>query len=407
MKRHTSMIIAVLIITARFTVYRESLLSSTRQGEQELTFQYLHLSDEMISTQSKSKQVSLKQGEYRVSLPRDTVFVPGDYLKMTAKVSSIYRGGISNSSSLLDLLIDTLWSQKRATIGAKSNITNIYYPGKVYVSSIVRALGVLQSNTRRSFTEVMNHDLGYLVSSMFLGGSMTVLPSDWQDVFRQSGLAHILSASGYNVVLVSSYLERVCSKKRKSHQTFIFLGIWAFVGMASWSASVVRAAVMRSIQMVGRMMGREVSALKSLTISIWLILLFRPDLLHSLSLWLSACATAGILLFQKKIISNVAVHPQPLLQPLFEDISVSIAATLGVLPIQLFVFQQFNPVSPIANGLVGWAIAPIMLFGLLSVVTRSVPMISQWFVMIVQALVNWMIGVATFAAPFSLNLAQE
>lgn len=199
--------------------------------------------------------------------------------------------------------------------------------------------------------------------SLFLGfvlGDDRDQPDSVRAAFRDSGLAHLTAVSGENVafllVLGGPLLGRLGVRAR-----------WiATVGLIAWFAlltrfepSVVRACTMAGLAATATFLARPASTLRLLGLAVTGLLLVDPLLVWSVGWWLSVGATAGIAVLAKPIAARL---PGPRVLAL--ALAVTIAAQLGVAPVQLAVFGPLPVASVPANLLAGPVAGPIMVWGL-------------------------------------------
>lgn len=199
-----------------------------------------------------------------------------------------------------------------------------------------------------------------LIAGITLGSKSQIPASFWESL-TNSGLAHVVVASGSNVSLVAGFLVGILTVflSRRLVIPFILAGIWIYALLAGLEAPVIRAAVMGSIAFSAQILGKVTFAWRSLVLSAILMILIRPDWLGDLGFILSFVATGSLLLFQGRISNALKAIPVVFR----EGISTSLAAQIGVTPILFVTFGRFNILSPVANALVLWSIPLIMALG--------------------------------------------
>ena len=105
---------------------------------------------------------------------------------------------------------------------------------------------------------------------------------------------------------------------------------------------------------------------------------------------LSFVATASILIFESRIKKLLASFPKIIK----EDLSVTLAAQIGVAPIIFVTFGQFNLLSPLINVLVLWTIAPITIIaGISGIVGLVIPSLGKLLVYLSYPLTLWFVKV--------------
>lgn len=168
-----------------------------------------------------------------------------------------------------------------------------------------------------------------------------------QAQFRDAGIMHLLCVSGLHVGLLAALIGGLLFFVGKNLRGRVIRGsiqlitIWTFVALSGLSPATVRAALMFSLFIVSRMMGRRTDALNLLAAAAIAMLAVDPMLLFNVGWQLSFSAVAGILLMRPviQLHSNI----------LWQAAIVSLAATVATLPVSLSTFHQFYPYFLIAN----------------------------------------------------------
>ncbi len=125
--------------------------------------------------------------------------------------------------------------------------------------------------------------------------------------------------------------------------------------------SVVRAAIMGSLGLLGQQLGRRQAGLNTLAFTAALMCLFTPSLPWDASFQLSFGATLGLILFAERMQNsfiNLANRwlpvglAQRLSQPVGEYFLFTLAAQAVTLPVIAWQFERFSLISLLANPLV-------------------------------------------------------
>ncbi|MEK7523980.1 MAG: ComEC/Rec2 family competence protein [Patescibacteria group bacterium] len=195
-----------------------------------------------------------------------------------------------------------------------------------------------------------------------LFGSRSSLPKNIVNDFKQTGLTHILALSGYNIVILITFIESLLSfLNRRWRNIFALIFIFVFTLLVGAGASVVRAAIMGSLGLFARIFGRPSAGLRALFITGYIMILFDPFLLlYDIGFQLSFGATAGILLFTNPLKKRLAFLPNWL--GMRDSFTTTTAAQAFTLPLIIFYFQGFSIVTPAAN-LVVLPFMPILMLG--------------------------------------------
>ncbi|MBU0578950.1 ComEC/Rec2 family competence protein, partial [Patescibacteria group bacterium] len=217
-----------------------------------------------------------------------------------------------------------------------------------------------------------------LVSGMVFGGTAS-LTQELQDSFRITGLTHVVSASGYNVSVVASLILVILSKifPRQVAGVLAIMMIWFYAIMAELVPPVVRAAIMITLNLfASQVFFKQNPVLKSLFLSVLLMLFFQPFYLFSLSFWLSTLATLGIILvlpllessqglFSRLFTGQIQVVKNNKQPNIFtESLLVTTAAQSLTLPLVAMIFGEVSWLSFITNTVLLWLTPLITLLGL-------------------------------------------
>ncbi|RJR28680.1 ComEC/Rec2 family competence protein [Candidatus Microgenomates bacterium] len=247
-----------------------------------------------------------------------------------------------------------------------------------------RVLGIFENNLPR--------DDAALVSGVVLG-SQKGISEEFNLVLRKAGVVHVVVASGTNVVFVSAFCMGVFLLffKRRSALVLSIASIWLYVLLSGFSPPLVRAALMGSVAAFAVVSGKISTGIRNLFFACVAMLLVKPVWAADLGFVMSVLASLGLILFESKINSKLLFVPKIVRQ----DLSTTLAAQVGVLPVLIGVFGNFNVLSPVVNVLVLWTIPPIMIIGSLSAVLGLVfEPLGGIFLFLVYPLTQWFISLA-------------
>lgn len=188
-------------------------------------------------------------------------------------------------------------------------------------------------------------------------GRDATLPDEVYEDFRTTGLAHLVAVSGSNVSLVAAlvFIVAVPVIGRKWSLLPAAALIAFYVVAAGMSASVVRAAVMAGVFLLGAALGRQQSALAGLGFAAIAMTAQSPAAAVDAGFQLSVAATAGLIVFgpwlhyllregTRRAGAAAFVPDLVLLAG-----ALSLAATLATLPIMWVTFGRVSIVGPFAN----------------------------------------------------------
>ncbi len=190
------------------------------------------------------------------------------------------------------------------------------------------------------------------------------MPSELSDDFRTSGLTHLLAVSGTNLTLVVGcllLLARWAGVRARGLVVVGVLGVVGFVLLARTEPSVVRAAAMGSVGLIGMGHHGRRRGTRALGGAVLLLLLFDPWLALSLGFALSVLATAGILWLAPGWRDRLM---RWLPRWVAEAVAVPLAAQIACTPLVAAISGQVSLVAVVANLLAAPAVGPATVLGL-------------------------------------------
>ncbi|MCO6494066.1 MAG: ComEC/Rec2 family competence protein [Bacteroidetes bacterium] len=247
--------------------------------------------------------------------------------------------------------------------------TGVHYQSITRIASQARAQIISQIGDlfpdpeHKGFTEAL------------LVGYRNNLNTEIVDSFSKTGTLHVLAVSGLHVgiiFLILNFIGKVFSGSKHENVIrvlIVIIGIWVYAFITGMSPSVKRAAIMFSIVQLGLLLRRRPQIYNSIYASAFIILLFNPFLIVSVSFQLSYAAVLGIVFFQPKI-RNWFIPQNKITQYIWDLIAVSLAAQIATFPLGIFYFYQFPLYFLLSNLVVIPAIFVAML-SLISAVSFS------------------------------------
>lgn len=195
-------------------------------------------------------------------------------------------------------------------------------------------------------------------------GDDSSVPDDLDEAFRASGLTHLLAVSGTNLTLMIAFLLLVARQLGiRGHWQLVVgvVGTAGFVLLARPEPSVLRAAAMGLVAIVGLGAGGKRRGVRALSLAVLILVLLDPWLARSPGFALSAMATGGILVLGP-LWRDAMARWMPTW--LAEAIAIPLAAQLACTPVVALLSEQVSVVAVVANMLVAPVVAPVTILGL-------------------------------------------
>ncbi len=226
--------------------------------------------------------------------------------------------------------------------------------------------------------------------------------------FSSAGVIHILAVSGMHVGLLYIMLEFLLKFLNRNSSTkiikviILISCIWLFAMITGLGGSIVRAAAMISMVIIGKNLKRRMDIINSLCSSAFLILLISPFTFIDAGFQLSFTALVGIALWERNFAQMIEFR-NPVLHLVWRMCSVSMAAQLGVLPLTLFYFNQFPLLFLVAN-IIAVPLSTGILFGGLGLFVLSlIPPIALYAGIILKTATQWLDGYINWVQSFSFS----
>lgn len=222
-----------------------------------------------------------------------------------------------------------------------------------------------------------------LLAGILLGVD-TGLTSELQQAFKNTGTAHIIAISGFNISIIAGIFFAFFSKFLGDRRGAVLaiLGIVLYTVLVGADAAVIRAAVMGSLALLAKQVGRRQMALNTLlAAAAGMCLFFNPLYIWDVGFQLSFFATLGLILYatpfsefaNRIIVKYFPTSAAEKFAELFSEfVLLTLAAQLTTIPIMAYHFQRISLVSFIANPFILPPQPAVMILGGLSVLLSHV-----------------------------------
>lgn len=229
-------------------------------------------------------------------------------------------------------------------------------------------------------------------------GDDAVSPPEYiKKSFINSGLLHILAASGMNVAFIFSFFFFFLSLLRVNYKvnvSFCILMVITYSLMTGLGASVVRATFMLVFVLIGKLIDRDAHSVSLLAFVALLMLLYNPMYINDVGFQLSFVVTLGLLVMTPYLVRS----KNKFLNWLIGTVSIPIIAQLWVIPIQIFYFNNISIYSVFAN-IMSVPILSVISFGgfVSSLIAPITPhFVCQGFDFILNPLIIILVNISDF-----------
>ena len=276
---------------------------------------------------------------------------------------------------------DYLAAQHIHSYMSSAEVTTLPDKGGNPISS---ALYALRDRSLENIYRMFPDPESSLLAGILLGVD-TGLTRELQQAFKNTGTAHIIAISGFNISIIAgiffAFFSRFLGERRGAVVAILGIALYTFVVGAD--AAVVRAAIMGSLALFAKQVGRRQFALNTLLAVAFVMTVVNPLFVWDVGFQLSFFATLGLILYAdpfSQFADRIIRHYFPesaaerFAELFSEFVLLTLAAQLTTIPIMAYHFQRISLVSFIANPFILPAQPAVMILGGLAVLLSLV-----WF----------------------------
>jgi len=303
------------------------------------------------------------RGTALVYLPRYPTFAYGDRLQVT--------GLLQTPPEFADFSYrEYLARQGIFSLVRRAQAVRV---GKGTVNVLQAVLLSFRQRAQAVIGRILHEPAASLLTGILLGVEGGI-PKDVNEAFAATGTSHIVAISGFNIAIISGLFYQVFRRwfgPRRAVWPSI-AGIALYTLLVGASASVVRAAVMGILYLVGRNLGRPTYVPASLAAAAVGMTLWNPLVLWDVGFQLSFAATLGLVLYVDRfqhgalrLLTRVTSEEQArqAMGLLSDALLVTLAAQIATLPLTLYYFRRLSLVSLLTNFLILPAQPAVMIWG--------------------------------------------
>lgn len=248
-----------------------------------------------------------------------------------------------------------------------------------------------------------------LLSGILLGDEGRI-PDPVEKAFQDTGTAHIIAISGFNITIVAGLFTTTFGRILRPGWSVLVsvIGIGIYTVLVGADPAVMRAAWMGGLAMFARQIGRRSHGLNAAAVASMVMAVINPHIPWDVSFQLSLAATLGLLLyaqpmadwFQKTFSAIVSTEwAKKAAEPVSEYVLFTLAAQLTTFPVLLYHFQRFSWISFLANPVILPAQPAVMILGGLAVILGMIWLpVGKIAAALVYPFISYTIRVVEFSA---------
>ena len=254
-----------------------------------------------------------------------------------------------------------------------------YRNGKV--NYLHEGLYKVRNYLEKTLDNCLSENAAAIMKALLLGDK-TGMSQETKDLYKDSGIIHILAVSGLHISLIGMGIFRLFRKSRIKVIPSAFLSIalmYMYGLLCGMSSSAFSAIVMFSLRMLAPVFKRTADMLSSMAVAELMLLLDQPLLLYNSGFLFSFGAIIGIGFVypvlgpcykkKKQEVMKFADDPEDpfyvrLAEKMIESLKISASVFLVTLPVYMSFYYTYPIYSVILNLIVLPLVAPLMLIGI-------------------------------------------
>ena len=256
----------------------------------------------------------------------------------------------------------------------------------------LKAVYALKERSLAAIYKIFPDPEASLLAGILLGVD-TGLPKEIQDAFKNTGTAHIIAISGFNIAIIAAIFISLFSKifGPRLGAVLAIAGIAFYTFLVGADAAVVRAALMGTLSLFARQVGRRNLGLNTLSFVALIMVFVNPLTIWDVGFQLSFFATLGLILYAEPL-SNLALQlitrfsspdtAQKVIGPISDFVLLTLAAQITTIPIMAYHFKRISLISFIANPFILPVQPAVMILGglamFISLIVRPLGQLAAW-----------------------------
>lgn len=228
--------------------------------------------------------------------------------------------------------------------------------GEPYPPSLMarlnQGLAGLRSQIAGAFQSALPSPLSEVLGGIVLGDHAIPVDRLTRQAFIDTGLIHVLAASGMNVAIIAGFLTLIGRALRLPFRAQLGLsiaGVAFYALLTGLPPSIQRAATMLILALFLKLRHRELTPLMLLALAIVALVLIDPMVVTSLGFRYSVLSTFGLITMMPPLQTFFENRLSPWTVWILDAFLVPFVAQLWILPLMIYHFNQFPVHSVIMN----------------------------------------------------------
>ena len=246
-----------------------------------------------------------------------------------------------------------------------------------FLGKLIRKLNDTRNNIIKIHSQNIKSPMLEILGGIIFGDDAVNPDENTKEKFINSGIFHILSASGMNVTLIFGIWYFIARSLRLNYKFSIISGILLilfYTCMTGFGTPIIRATIMLTLILIGKLIDKATSTISLLFIVAFLMLLTNPLTIFDIGFQLSFITTFALII------------TAPLLAFSFKHKFINITlgaclipfiAQLYAAPLQMYYFNTFSVYAVLANIAIVPVLSIVSFIGFISSIIAMIPAVAK------------------------------
>jgi competence protein ComEC len=271
---------------------------------------------------------------------------------------------------------------------------------------LLNSLNLMKNHIQNVHVQALNEKEAQLLGGIVLGERAIPMDKELKQIFINSGLVHILAASGINVALLALAWIFITSRLALPYPFQIVGGmiiVIIYALLTGLPPSVLRASIMLEFILIGKLMNKNADMVSLIVFVAALLLLYNPYMINDIGFQLSFITALGLIISVPIVQKYVVTIPQVLAMLVL----IPFIAQIWALPVLLFHFHNLATYSILANFCAMPLVAGITYSGFISSVISVIPAIGWQLATIIDKIIQPVLSLLIYIAEYFASLPMS
>lgn len=269
----------------------------------------------------------------------------------------------------------------------------------------LKNLNMLRDKILKEHSKYIKSPNSEILGGIVFGDDAVAPPDYIKNSFKNSGLLHILAASGMNVAFIYGFWVFFMRRIKAPFKFSVISGmvlVILYTLMTGLGPSIIRAALMLLLILFGKLIDRDAHSVSLLALVAMLMLIYNPAFINDVGFQLSFIVTFGLLTTANVLSKTVSEMKVP--NWLASAVLIPVVAQVWVIPVQMFYFNTISAFSVFANILSMPFLSVVSFVGFLSSILAIFVPFTTKICMVLDYVLNIVLNVIVFLSNFFSEL---